>query len=105
MRHILAALFLVFAMALAVRAAAEYRPGTGALAAPPAGGFPDPQSYVPPQNVPRERNFPTPAPYPGPSSSQPYSTAPEGIYPPEGSAAYGSGFDRLDAGQKRPNRE
>jgi hypothetical protein len=105
MCHILAALFLVLAVVLAVGAAAEYRPGTGTLGAPPSGGVPDYSTYRPPQNMPRQRSFPTPAPHPGRSSSQPYSTAPEGIYPPEGSAAYGSGFDRLDAGQKRRDRE
>jgi hypothetical protein len=106
MRHVLAVLFLIVAVTLAMRAAAEYRPGTGALPAPHFGGQPDPGNYVPPVNVPpATRSFPTPAPYPGAGDSRSYSTAPEGIYPPEGSAAYGSGFDRLDPRGKLPKRD
>jgi hypothetical protein len=102
MRHILAVLFLAAAIVIAVRAAAEYRPGSGALSAPP-GSLPDPGAYVPPVNLPPPRQFPAPAPYMEPT--RPYSTAPEGLYPPEGRAAYGSGFDRLDPRGKWPRRE
>ena len=105
MRHVFAVLFLILAVTLAVRAAAEYRPGTGPLPAPQQGGQPDPRAYVPPVNVPPTHSFPNAAPYPASSGSSGYSTAPEGIYPPEGSAAYGSGFDRLDPRGKVSNRK